>query len=565
VHRSTNLAGSKITIYDEEGNSEDVYIARKNDRVKKDDGSDHPVLGKLTNTRKTDNIRNLAILHIDELLEVSEYNNENQENNHQWLDENGWVFRTVYIQDIKGRIYEANLNIARGKDRNIIYDINNIKKVDDAHGLSDSTKTSAESRSAEHLLNETITENSIKSNTQILNQSRDSSGRVLTDAQQDYFKDSKIRDEDGNLLVVYHGTDAEFTVFDSTKTRSRMDIQGSFLLNDRAKIVHRSTYYAKNNKYNALRFKKVFNDGEYISVNLTSNKKRLLATHNIYMEKSDFEKLHKNRNFMHSANAKKTSSETPETKVPSVSNSSISENDERGNTQTLNQSRDSSGRVLTEAQQEYFKDSKIRDEDGNLLVVYHGTPDGNFTVFDRNQSYYTDKDTGANWFSSNRQMVERNYYTDNRQSANGKQIYEVYLNVTNPLVIEGVGKPWNSIDLPNELQNKGINKYYDFLKKEKVDATTASTDQIAKYAKQNGYDGVIFKGIRDGSSDEVPSDVYAVFNSNQIKNVTNENPTDNPDIRYQSRVSNEDSIKKAAVELGYSPSVFIANYLNMSY
>ena len=39
---------------------------------------------------------------------------------------------------------------------------------------------------------------------------------------------SKIVDEDGKPLVVYHGTDADFTVFDSTKTRSRMDIQGSF-------------------------------------------------------------------------------------------------------------------------------------------------------------------------------------------------------------------------------------------------------------------------------------------------------------------------------------------------
>lgn len=39
---------------------------------------------------------------------------------------------------------------------------------------------------------------------------------------------SKIVDEDGRPLVVYHGTDSDFTVFDSTKSRSRMDIQGSF-------------------------------------------------------------------------------------------------------------------------------------------------------------------------------------------------------------------------------------------------------------------------------------------------------------------------------------------------
>ena len=57
---------------------------------------------------------------------------------------------------------------------------------------------------------------------------KDSTGRSLTDAQIKYFADSKIRDEDGNLLVVYHGTDADFTVFDRTKSRANMDIQGSF-------------------------------------------------------------------------------------------------------------------------------------------------------------------------------------------------------------------------------------------------------------------------------------------------------------------------------------------------
>ena len=43
-----------------------------------------------------------------------------------------------------------------------------------------------------------------------------------------WFKNSKIVDEDGKPLVVYHGTDADFTVFDISKGRSTMDIQGAF-------------------------------------------------------------------------------------------------------------------------------------------------------------------------------------------------------------------------------------------------------------------------------------------------------------------------------------------------
>lgn len=44
--------------------------------------------------------------------------------------------------------------------------------------------------------------------------------------------------------------------------------------------------------------------------------------------------------------------------------------------------RDSDGNELTSAQIEYFKDSKIRDKDGNLKVVMYGTKQYGFTVFD---------------------------------------------------------------------------------------------------------------------------------------------------------------------------------------
>lgn len=60
------------------------------------------------------------------------------------------------------------------------------------------------------------------------NTTLDSAGNKLTKEQAEYFKDSKVRDENGNLLVVYHGSNADFTVFDKTKGRANMDIQGSF-------------------------------------------------------------------------------------------------------------------------------------------------------------------------------------------------------------------------------------------------------------------------------------------------------------------------------------------------
>ena len=41
----------------------------------------------------------------------------------------------------------------------------------------------------------------------------DSDGNKLTQQQAEYFENSKVRDDDGNLLKVYHGTSKSFTAF----------------------------------------------------------------------------------------------------------------------------------------------------------------------------------------------------------------------------------------------------------------------------------------------------------------------------------------------------------------
>ncbi len=61
-----------------------------------------------------------------------------------------------------------------------------------------------------------ITKGIPKTNNQIKFSHKDSQGRVLNKAQQDFFKDSKVVDENGNLRVVYHGTVGEFYTFDKT-------------------------------------------------------------------------------------------------------------------------------------------------------------------------------------------------------------------------------------------------------------------------------------------------------------------------------------------------------------
>ena len=53
---------------------------------------------------------------------------------------------------------------------------------------------------------------------------------------------------------------------------------------------------------------------------------------------------------------------------------------------------DSNGNELSSQQSEYFKDSKVRDENGNLIPVYYGTNDAGFTEFKR---------TSIAWWNAN--------------------------------------------------------------------------------------------------------------------------------------------------------------------
>ena len=59
--------------------------------------------------------------------------------------------------------------------------------------------------------------------------------------------------------------------------------------------------------------------------------------------------------------------------------------------------RDSEGNSLTKEQSAFFAHSKARDKEGNLLMLYHGTPRAGFTTFDPSKGKM-----GGNWFTTSR-------------------------------------------------------------------------------------------------------------------------------------------------------------------
>ena len=234
---------------------------------------------------------------------------------------------------------------------------------------------------------------------------------------------------------------------------------------------------------------------------------------------------------------------------------------------------DSDGNQLTEEQQDYFKDSVVRDENGNLIPLYHGTQNGGFTVFGKTNDYgyfFTDDIKTANSYSGSFEVLDTKkiktwddakeyakksgfllYYSQSKDAymlddysgnitywkesdleelartleKRGKKPskatnYKTYLNLTNPLIVNGNGSNWDNVVNHDENGNpigEGMR-----------------TKQWVKKALDEGYDGVIFKDIYDTGKfgGERKGNVYVALKPEQIKSVNNTNPTSDPDIRY---------------------------------
>ena len=190
---------------------------------------------------------------------------------------------------------------------------------------------------------------------------------------------------------------------------------------------------------------------------------------------------------------------------------------------------DSEGNQLTEAQQEFFKDSVVRDAEGNLLVVYHGTNvKRKFYKFNTKESpaWFTPAPGYANAFT---------------RGEGKKAVYRVYLNITNPLWlgnVDGVADE-EAVKYLSALSKIDITTLKDILSEEKGEHVWRITNspKFKALAKKQGFDGFV---AREGG---VTS--WAIFSPEQVKSTDNKTPTSNPDLRFSLPNKGGEAKKKA--------------------
>lgn len=148
----------------------------------------------------------------------------------------------------------------------------------------------------------------------------------------------------------------------------------------------------------------------------------------------------------------------------------------------------------------WFGNSKVVDDNGDPLVVYHGT-NKDFEIFRKGRvskgdnSFRRDANVGI-WFTQNSDAADYYTWPDKHNDKDGGQIYPVFLRIENPRIIDFNG----NIKNPDRIS------------------------LAAKKAKEEGQDGIILKNVRDAANTRTnPEDIFIVFNPKQIKSAIGNN------------------------------------------
>lgn len=155
--------------------------------------------------------------------------------------------------------------------------------------------------------------------------------------------------------------------------------------------------------------------------------------------------------------------------------------------------KDSLGNILTAEQEAFFKNSKVVNTNGDLLVCYHGT-DANFDTFDY-AHINRDSKLGLGFYFTKGSALQFEY----------EHKLACYINLLNP-ISEDDPKFGEILEEENRLMKEG----------------KTNNEILSAVVAKFGHDGVI-------GSDTGHSCIVA-FNPNQIKSITNEAPTSSDNI-----------------------------------
>jgi len=231
----------------------------------------------------------------------------------------------------------------------------------------------------------------------------------------------------------------------------------------------------------------------------------------------------------------------------------------------------SNGETLTGEQVKYFADSLVRDSEGRLLLVYHGSPN-RFTEFSHSYMSTNGSAEGQGFYFTNKKTMAEGYKRDGGQLLSGyllikkplsdsektltraevKKLIETLDPTGDDVVINydskgGLGYPsrsWYARALEDTVN--AVMRYSDTdseILAEIANSGAGTRAVVTTIRKLFGYDGYIVEGKYEGAT------VYVAFESNQFKLSDNAKPTENQDIQFSLTLPEDPTAKPYFYEL----------------
>ena len=191
---------------------------------------------------------------------------------------------------------------------------------------------------------------------------------------------------------------------------------------------------------------------------------------------------------------------------------------------------------LSPEQEAFFKDSKIRDENGNLMKMYHGSPNGHITEF-RPGTYFTKNEKYADRYQN---PGASSISLSSSKEINDPKTYEAYINSKNPFTLSD-----------SRARDIFLNEYVrggnSFLISPYLDPTEVNSmreidwtegEDFMEWLRENHpeYDSLYLDEGGEGGYGEKTIDrgiSLVMTKPEQIKYTDNLSPTDSPDMRYK--------------------------------
>lgn len=192
---------------------------------------------------------------------------------------------------------------------------------------------------------------------------------------------------------------------------------------------------------------------------------------------------------------------------------------------------DSEGNTLTQEQTDFFADSEVRNDDGELIPVYHKTTES-FTVFKRGKLGGETLGNASDASLAATSLIGH-WFSDSENTPFMGNAMKTYLNIKKPYYTSLDELAADLGDLSGDLEIM-----QDHFDRGQYNMVREAARSYVRWMKWKGYDGLIVNDTETGGTS------YVILNSNQAKLTDNGNPTSKRDIRYSRELETVEALKR---------------------